>query len=494
MQLKKHPTLIILFSCTVVLLCFGLTVLVIALYNHMQEANKPGTIVFSEEPNQTLLDFLDTIDASSLELKHDVELSTYTTLNNQPVDEADILYGVRVATVNFYNPVINLDIQNADELLSLDNPSLNIIPIQTLSSNNKLLSLNSQYYLDTFNSGALFDFVHLSGDQEDVVKITTLFSSQLTDLPDRDDILSLAQTGVTALARGMYSKLRSVGDASYFTVNLANFFNQFDYKHTSNESSFSTSANANNICAAPAMIDVITSLDFNIIELTGNHNLDCGDNDALSTLDTYARLDIDIVGGGANAEAAAQPLEIDSKDTHLTILAYNYSTGGYTLDQTPGANFFTLEKATTDIRTAKERGDFIIVDVQYFECNAYDNTAEDATCDYANATEGDQISFFRQLIDLGANIVVGTAAHQPQAFEQYNNGLIFYGLGNLFFDQSWWPGTTRSLILVHYFLNNNLIQTRIVPTIYDSNYQTKLMDNKTAEWFIERLNRARPKE
>ena len=240
------------------------------------------------------------------------------------------------------------------------------------------------------------------------------------------------------------------------------------------------------------MLDALTSIGLDIVELTGNHNQDCGDEAALTTLDLYHSLGIRTVGGGATADDAAQPLEINTDGTHLTLLAYNLSTGGYTTDNTPGANLYTEEKAKSDIAAAKARGDFIIVDVQYYECNAYASTYEDPTCDYADSAAGDQIGFFRHLIDLGADLVVGTAAHQPQTYELYGDGAIYYGLGNLFFDQIWWPGTTRSLILVHYFWQGQHLQTRIVPTVYDDTYQTALMDSASATEFLHRLNSARP--
>ena len=89
-------------------------------------------------------------------------------------------------------------------------------------------------------------------------------------------------------------------------------------------------------------------------------------------------------------------------------------------------------------------------------------------------------------------MVVGTSAHQPQTFELYGDGVIYYGLGNLFFDQVWWPGTTRSLILSHYFYKGKHLQTKVVPTVYDSAMQTKLMDEETTKWFLERLIKVRP--
>lgn len=304
--------------------------------------------------------------------------------------------------------------------------------------------------------------------------------------------MTLAQTGVTALSRRMFSKLQQVGNAAFFAEKIAPFLSQFDFTHTSNESSFSVLANGSNICSAPAMIDTLTSIGLDIVELTGNHNQDCGDQDAIATIEQYHNLGMQTFGGGVTAEAAAIPLELSTKGSQVTLLGYNLSTGGYTLDATPGANFYTEEKARADIAAAKARGDFVIVDIQYYECNEYVDTNENTICDAANSSAGDQVGFFRSLIDMGADIVVGTAAHQPQTFEQYHNGMIYYGLGNLFFDQSTWPGTTRSLVLVHYFWNNQLIQTRIVPTVYDNNFQTSLMSTADAENFLQRLLGVRP--
>ena len=96
------------------------------------------------------------------------------------------------------------------------------------------------------------------------------------------------------------------------------------------------------------------------------------------------------------------------------------------------------------------------------------------------------------MIDLGADVVVGTSAHQPQTYELYGNGAIYYGLGNLFFDQVWWPGTTRSLVLAHYFYNGKLLQTRIIPTVYGNEMQPRLLDADTTRWFLERLQSVRP--
>lgn len=450
--------------------------------------HQPGVITFTDNVPVEQQDLVNSVfnNAETVaELDQDVAISIKTTQTLEAGDNT-LLYSILVPVTDFYDSINSI---STEEL-----GNYKLISVLELTPNQKLLALDDNYYLDTLDSGAIFEYLVFEGLPEDVVKITTLIQPELPEFPTHDTVLTFAQTGVTALSRGMNAKLTQVGDATYFAENIGEFLSSFDLTHTSNESSFTTLATDRNICSKPQMIDVLTTIGLDIVELTGNHNQDCGDQAALDTLAQYAELGIQTVGGGATAELAAVPLEINEKGNHITFLAYNISTGGYTLDATPGANFYTKEKAQADIAAAKARGDTVIVDIQYYECNSYDNTTDSRICDYANSAAGDQIGLFREIVDLGADIVVGTAAHQTQTYELYGDGAIYYGLGNLFFDQIWWPGTTRSLILVHYFYNNQLVQTRIVPTIYDETMQTRLMDSTDATTFIDRLNQAKPRQ
>jgi poly-gamma-glutamate capsule biosynthesis protein CapA/YwtB (metallophosphatase superfamily) len=84
-------------------------------------------------------------------------------------------------------------------------------------------------------------------------------------------------------------------------------------------------------------------------------------------------------------------------------------------------------------------------------------------------------------------MVVGTSAHQPQTYELYNKTPIYYGLGNIFFEQTSWPGTERSIVLTHYFNAGKLLQTKITPTRYDDALQTRLMNEEEANYLLTRL-------
>ncbi|MBR6505657.1 CapA family protein [Candidatus Saccharibacteria bacterium] len=462
---------------------------------------KPGEVIYEDSLLNEEIAVLDGIfQKEDLVLKKDVAISARNELSLPNLESNEILYSVSVPVTDFYSTETNIDVERVDELFNncLD-CTYTLIDVNDLAFGNKLLKINGEYYLDTFRSGAVFRILKFDSqkfDEEIKPLIAQLSNKQF---PTESNVMTFAQTGVTAFSRLMNAKMNEVDSGEYFAEGLARYLSKYDFTHTSNEASFSdwaptSGATGTPICSDLRFIDTLNTIGLDIVELTGNHNLDCGIEAANNTIDIYNANQIMIVGGGKDADSAASPLNFGKKGTNITMLAFNESTGGATYGDTPGANQYYEETAAAQITNAKERGDFVIVDMQYYECSAYVADYEDPTCDYAWATPGDEIGFFRHLIDLGADVIVGTSAHQPQTFELYGNGVIYYGLGNLFFDQYRWPGTTRSLILVHHFYDGKLLQTEIVPTVYDDSFQTSLMDEETKAWYLERLASERPED
>lgn len=454
---------------------------------------KPGEVIYDESLNDEELELLGNIFTEDIKLKSDVKIAGEYSLERPDDNAGTYIYNIYVPVTDYYSLESNIEIDQAENAFAdayHREVEFEMVPVEELVFSQKLLALNDSYYLDEFDKGAVYRMLKFDSDRF-AEEIQPLIDEKLArKYPEKDTVLTFAQTGVTAMSRGMKEKLDQVGDAKFFAEKVGGYLSGFDLTHTSNEASFTEYATSSNICSDPRFMATLEAIGLDIVELTGNHNQDCGDEAAEETIDLYQEKGIKIVGGGKTAAEAAEPLEISQKGNKITFLAYNESTGGATTGETPGANQYDETNATAEIKAAKERGDFVIVDVQYYECAAYASETEDATCDRADSAAGDQVGFFRHLIDLGADMVVGTSAHQPQTFELYEDGVIYYGLGNLFFDQVWWPGTTRSLVLAHYFYDGKLLQTRVVPTVYDENMQTMIMDNP--EWYLQRLISVRP--
>ncbi len=427
-------------------------------------------------------------------IRHDIKITQKTVYDMAEAGDNDILVKIELPTVSFYNKELNVTSSEANS------DTVKWIDYETITPENRVVSVDNNYFFDDITKGA--KYTYLSYETDDAEAITAkwiIAADQKYDevLPQNaEDFLSFAQTGVTALTRAMTNTLngKAGGRGSYFADKIKDFLSSKDLTHISNEVSFidgcKGSRGTMSLCADWRSLDSITAIGTDIVELTGNHNNNYGTDANNKTIDKYHELSIKTFGGGKTEEEASKPLELNEKGNHITLLGYNHSTstkgnGELANGNKPGANGYTEEKALADIKAAKERGDFILVDIQFAECYSYpDGYTEMPTCD---APIAGQKAFFRKFIDMGADMVIGTQAHHPQTFEYYNGKPIYYGLGNLFFDQTYWPGTQRGYILTHYFKDGKLLNTRISPTWYDESHQVYLTNEATSEKFIERL-------
>jgi hypothetical protein len=364
------------------------------------------------------------------------------------------------------------------------------IPTEQLTKDVKLLSFNGSYYLDNFTSGAVFRYAEYIGDQASVMT-----DVNLTTLSNKDTVLKVNMTGVTALTRVMLNKLAQVGDPLYFSQIIGDFLADADITHVSNEVSFKENCEFNRVlfCSPPEMIEVLKASGVDLVELTGNHNNDFGSEYNTDTINLYKELGWEVIGGGLNAEDAKKPFITDQKGSKLAFLAYNYpdSPNGVAIAgaSTAGANSFDFDRIKTEIESAKQQASSVIVNVQFWECYAYpDGYVEFPQC---SSPIPNQKEVFRELIDLGADMVVGSSAHQPQTYELYNGKPIYYGLGNLYFDQTQWPGTERGIVLTNYYIGGELLQTKLSPTVFDTDLQVRLMTEDEAVDLLEKLHTAR---
>jgi hypothetical protein len=369
---------------------------------------------------------------------------------------------------------------------SLVDEQIAFIPASQLNQSLKLLSLDGSYYLDDFISGAIFRTVTFDASLDNF-KLETMTA---------EDVYKLNMTGVTALTRGMQRKLEQIGgDPLYFSAKIGDFLADADLTHVSNEVSFSPNCGLSNtvFCSPPEFIETLKASGVDLVEITGNHNNDLGSQPNTDTIGLYKSLGWGVVGGGLNTADAATAFVSDTKDSKVTFLAYNFpdspNGGAIAGADRAGANSFDFDRIELEIAAAKQAADFVVVSVQYWECYAYpDGYIEYPICD---KPIGEQEAIFKKLVDLGADMVVGSSAHQPQTYELHNGAPIYYGLGNLYFDQTNWPGTERGIVLTHYFVDGELLQTKLTPTVFDRDFQTRVSTAEESNYLLSRLQAAR---
>jgi hypothetical protein len=308
--------------------------------------------------------------------------------------------------------------------------------------------------------------------------VTTIKDLGLHTNRDLSHLTVLAMTGVTALTRGVALQIEARDDDGWPARRVADFLSAADLTHVSNEVSFvpgcRAQAETRTFCAKPEYLEALRLVGADVVELTGNHNLDFGPDYALSSVDLYARAGMRTFGGGRNEAEAREPLLITHNGNRLAFLGYNRFGPDYAwaTEDRPGAARFSLSAIQGDLARARPQADLIFVSVQYTET-------------YSTAPLPVQEVEFRAVIRAGADVVTGSQAHQPQAVEFYDGGLILYGLGNLFFDQTWSTPTRQSLVARHLIYEGRLISTQLLPTVMDRDLQPVVSDADEREAILQ---------
>ncbi|MCU1292214.1 MAG: Capsule synthesis protein CapA [Bryobacterales bacterium] len=151
-----------------------------------------------------------------------------------------------------------------------------------------------------------------------------------------------------------------------------------------------------------------------------------------------------------------------SSDTHRGVILEKHGVRfgflGYTFDQQNG-NWRDIDEriAVTDIpvlcrdvAALKPKVDVLVVSMH--------NGVE-----YMHKPSKSQQAFAHAAIDAGANVVIGHHPHVVQAEEHYRNGLIFYSLGNLVFDQYQRKDTQHGEMVELSYLGNRVLTCRVLP-------------------------------
>ena len=276
---------------------------------------------------------------------------------------------------------------------------------------------------------------------------------------DRGQVTVLALSGVTALARRTAALMNQKG-ILYPGSQIAGWLSTADLTHISNEVSFNPECPPEKaavgealFCSPPEYIGLLENVGADVIELTGNHNFDRGQAAYEYSLDLYRERGWGTYGGGENLSEATRPLLVEHNGNRLAFLGCNMSGPeiAWAGEDRPGAAPCDFEAMQAQVRQLSQDGILAIVTLQAFE-----------TEDYAPAPMQRPTEFAR-LAEAGAVVVSGSQAHVPQGFKFAGNGLIHFGLGNLFFDQSDSSVSSRAFIDRHIFYQGRYLGIELFP-------------------------------
>jgi len=310
------------------------------------------------------------------------------------------------------------------------------VPFESLEPSMKVLTVDGQSIFDNGLDIARYpfaDFYGWTGDPPLVERLTADLHI-LTTWPEinRDParLTTLVMTGVTALTRATAYEMERTG-ITLPARDILPFLEGASIIHTSNEVSFTADCpyprprSGVTFCSRDTYFDLLKHMRLSVVELTGNHGKDYGAKPFLHSLDLYEQAGISYFGGGRTGAEARRGIVVADNGNRIAFIGCNPVGPVYAWAQgekVPGAAPCDDDFIRAEISALRTRADVVIMTIQYQEYYRYKPTT-------------DQIVFFNKYAKMGADMVIGSQAHQPQSFAFTGDTFIHYGLGNLFFDQ-----------------------------------------------------------
>lgn len=183
-------------------------------------------------------------------------------------------------------------------------------------------------------------------------------------------------------------------------------------------------------------LDFLKDINLTTATLAHNHiydNLESGYEKTINKLD---ELNINHLGAGYSNKEASSPLVIEKDNIKIAYL--NYVTSDTNPNIPDGSrlhvNKFDLKNIKSEIKNIKKDVDFIVCLFHWggrVEKGMYP--------DY------DQPKMAYDIIDSGADLIIGHHSHTLQPYEVYNGKYIFYSLGNFCFSDTYSDGRLHEM-------------------------------------------------
>jgi poly-gamma-glutamate synthesis protein (capsule biosynthesis protein) len=350
-------------------------------------------------------------------------------------------------------------------------PAWAIIPFEELTPRWKTLEVDGLSPLRKEFDPAAYSLtvpVSLQGDPALVELVSSLYgpASGIPLVPpgnrDPNKLSVVAMTGVTALVRATAFTMeqRSI---EYPARDIGDWLRSADITHISNEVPFAKQCpypdpvqQGMRFCSDTRYIGLLEAVGTDVVELTGDHFQDWGEEAMLYTLELYRERGWLYYGGGEDLQDGRKPVTLEHNGNRLAFIGCNGKGGGYAqaAKNHPGAVTCDFDYMESEITRLRDEGYLVIATFQHFEYYNYH-------------AQPDQERDFRRLARAGAVVVSGSQAHQPQAFEFESAALVHYGLGNLFFDQlDVSPATRQAFIDRHIFYDGRYIGSELLTMMF----------------------------
>lgn len=225
-------------------------------------------------------------------------------------------------------------------------------------------------------------------------------------------------------------------------------------------------------------IKVLKNHEFNMVSIANNHMFDYGNNGIEDTIKVLNKYSIAYIGAGKSEKEA---YHVQIKDIYgvkigfIALSEWQFGVYDDTNKENYGIAWVNSIHVNEIIKSAKKKVDILIASIHA--------GAEDVPLPLKEWRVR-----YKNLIELGIDVIIGHHTHIAQGYEFYNDKLIIYSLGNSLFNYGKYSYEKSHSYAVSIVIKNKKeINLEIIPIMNKRN--TLIINNKDNGKFINNLNK-----
>ena len=223
----------------------------------------------------------------------------------------------------------------------------------------------------------------------------------------------------------------------------------------------------------PRFCDGLTNAGFDVMNLANNHSMQHGKSAFRETVDLLTDHGIHTTGVNYDDHLTGLSTLVRKNGIDIVFLGYSMRPRQY-FEHEPSYSEGHEARMISDVEKNAKDADIVIVSLHWGD-------------EFIQRPSPEEIQIGRDLVDAGANLIIGHHPHVLRGVERYGGGYIAYSLGNFVCDMIWDDTLRETAILQCDITRDGIDNVRFIPCFINDEYQPTPLQGRAAEVLLAKL-------
>lgn len=278
---------------------------------------------------------------------------------------------------------------------------------------------------------------------------------------------------------GAYSRFKKE-DPSFPFEKVSHIFKQSDLTFANLECSHSDIGLKKNDLSSiqmrgdPRNIQGLVDAGIDVVNVANNHSMQHGKEVFLDSIQNLETHNIQHCGANPDDHLIGIPTIVKKNGLSVAFFGYSLRPRQY-FEYAPLYTEGHEDGIIRDIKKIRDEVDIVVISVHWGD-------------EFIQRPSPEEIRTARNVIDAGANLIIGHHPHVLRGIEEYHGGYIVYSLGNFVCDMVWDDTLRSSMIFQCQLTQDGVKDINLIPTYTNNNFQPEILERKQAELALSKMD------